>query len=551
MSYVITHTDGQSSITIEDGTIDSSSTSLSFVGKQTSGYSRPFAENFLHLLENFACPTPPLAPIVGQLWYDTSDAANFQLNVWDGTGWASASNLFKGVIPPSNASAGDLWLDTSRQQLFFKTGADWILIGPQFSDGLQTGPVSKQIFDVTDAPHNIIELVVGVTGEDLITRQERVAIICFESFIPKSTIPGFTRLEPGINISTIVGGRVWGTASNSLKLDGVELADVLLRTRENTTPFRFNIASNLGLTVGAAGNIQLTNSSTNDAILSNQQSNKSVIIKTVAGSTLVDVAKFSAANSFIASDTVSITGTTTLTGPVSVIDNLTSVIDLSETEVVVGVPLQTNSIDALSIVSGNVVPRSSSVDLGAVGNKWRTVYSADIRADDIHVTGTITGTITGNISGKSAGLITPTAFTITGDVEQTAPVSFVGTGVPINFNVAATPQLFNSRGPVDTSSMLFDEILINRSGAGLKRITKQTFITGIPLVETASIFLYPDTDLPANYVACDGAEYARLLLPKLFARIGTMYGSTSSTTFKVPNYTAPVGAVYVIFTGEV
>ncbi len=99
--------------------------------------------------------------------------------------------------------------------------------------------------------------------------------------------------------------------------------------------------------------------------------------------------------------------------------------------------------------------------------------------------------------------------------------------------------------------MLFDEILINRSGAGLKRITKQTFITGIPLVETASIFLYPDTDLPANYVACDGAEYARLLLPKLFARIGTMYGSTSSTTFKVPNYTAPVGAVYVIFTGEV
>ncbi len=551
MAYSITHADGQSSIIINDGTIDSSSTSLSFVGKQTGGYSKPFAENFLHLLENFASPTSPTSPTIGQLWYDTSDVSNFQLNVWDGATWASASNLFKGTSAPVNATAGDLWLDTSKQQLFFKSGAEWLLIGPQFSDGLQTGPVSKQIFDIANNAHNIIELIIGVTGEDLITRQERVAIISFDSFIPKSTIPGFARLEPGINVSSTVNSRVWGTASNSLKVDGTELADILLRTRENTTTSRFNVANNAGLTVGAGGTVQLINDSSNNAILLNQQSNKAVFIRTSSGSSLVDVAKFSASSSFITSDSISLTGEITLTGPVSISDNLTSVIDCSASGVAVHVPLETTAISSGSISSGDITPRNSSVDLGAVGNKWRSLYSTNIHADNVVVSGTITGTISGNINGKSTGLITPTVFTITGDVEQTAPVSFNGTGVPINFNVSATTQLFNSRGPVDSSSMLFDELLINRSGAGLKRITKQTFIADLPLVDTAFIVLYPDIDLPANYLACDGAEYPRLLLPKLFDRIGTMYGSTSSTTFKVPNYTAPAGAVYMIYTGEV
>ena len=148
-------------------------------------------------------------------------------------------------------------------------------------------------------------------------------------------------------------------------------------------------------------------------------------------------------------------------------------------------------------------------------------------------------------------MITPSLFTISGDVEQTTPVSFNGSGVPVNLNVLATTQLFNSRGPVDPSSMLFDELLINRSGAGLKRITKQTFIENIPLVRTAFIVLYPDIDLPDDYVRCDGTEYPQVLLPKLFEKIGTSFGSTSPTTFKVPDYTAiaPAGAVYMIFAG--
>ena len=425
MAYSITYSDGQSSIVIADGAIDSTSTSLSFVGKQTSGYSKPFAENFLHLLENFASPVPPTSPTVGQLWYDTSDVSNFQLTIWDGTTWVSTSSLCKGVVAPVASTTGDLWLDTAKQQLFFKSGTEWLLIGPQFSDGLQTGPISKQIADISDNLHNIIELVVGVTGEDLITRQERVAIISFDSFVPKSTIPGFTRLEPGINVSSTVGSRVWGTASNALQIDGTDLSDILLRTRENFTTARFNVANNAGITVGSGGTIQLINDSSNNGVLLNQQSNKSMIIRTVSGSTPVDVAKFSASDSNITADNITLAGETTIEGPVTIIDAPTTVITLSATGITTSVPMECNQLDAVSISSGHITPRSAVVDLGETGNKWRSLYSTNVFAENISVTGTITGIIAGNVSGKAAGLITPSLFTISDGVDYSVVVYYI------------------------------------------------------------------------------------------------------------------------------
>ncbi len=41
---------------------------------------------------------------------------------------------------------------------------------------------------------------------------------------------------------------------------------------------------------------------------------------------------------------------------------------------------------------------------------------------------------------------------------------------------------------------------------------------------------------PNGYLKCDGATYLRTEYPDLFAVIGTIYGSTDSTNFKVPNF---------------
>ncbi len=47
----------------------SANTSLVLLGKGMFDYGEPIQSDLVHMLENFACPTPPAYPIPGQLWY--------------------------------------------------------------------------------------------------------------------------------------------------------------------------------------------------------------------------------------------------------------------------------------------------------------------------------------------------------------------------------------------------------------------------------------------------------------------------------------------------
>ena len=71
MAYVINLTNGGSLVTVEDGTIDQS-TSLKLVGKNYAGYGEIQNENFIHLLENFSSANQPAGPLSGQIWFDSS-----------------------------------------------------------------------------------------------------------------------------------------------------------------------------------------------------------------------------------------------------------------------------------------------------------------------------------------------------------------------------------------------------------------------------------------------------------------------------------------------
>lgn len=70
MPYSLKLSNGTSLVDIPDGAVDSSSTSLSLVGKNVAGYGFFQNTNFLHLLENFANTSAPDSPLNGQLWYD-------------------------------------------------------------------------------------------------------------------------------------------------------------------------------------------------------------------------------------------------------------------------------------------------------------------------------------------------------------------------------------------------------------------------------------------------------------------------------------------------
>ena len=90
MAYTVDYSDDlKTAITVNDGTIDTS-TSLSLVGKNYYGYGEIIAENFLHLLENFAHDTAPSNPKEGQFWFDNT-SSDKTMKYYDGANWVDAT----------------------------------------------------------------------------------------------------------------------------------------------------------------------------------------------------------------------------------------------------------------------------------------------------------------------------------------------------------------------------------------------------------------------------------------------------------------------------
>ena len=82
MAYTINNTVGTTLKTLADGTIDTTTTDLTLIGKGYAGFGERLNENFIKLLENFSNTTQPSNKIKGQLWYDS---LNNQLNVYTGS----------------------------------------------------------------------------------------------------------------------------------------------------------------------------------------------------------------------------------------------------------------------------------------------------------------------------------------------------------------------------------------------------------------------------------------------------------------------------------
>ena len=118
MAYTVTKTAGTVITTVADGTVNTTSTSLTLIGKNYAGYGIFLNENYVQLLENFSNTTPPTAPLTGQLWYDN---VNDILKVYNGdtNQWKPISSSITSATAPSAAVSviGDIWWDTTNAQL--------------------------------------------------------------------------------------------------------------------------------------------------------------------------------------------------------------------------------------------------------------------------------------------------------------------------------------------------------------------------------------------------------------------------------------------------
>lgn len=72
MSYIINNSRGNIVAVVADGTINTTACPITLVGQGVIGYGTAENTNYVWIAENFAKGTPPVAPLQGQLWYNTS-----------------------------------------------------------------------------------------------------------------------------------------------------------------------------------------------------------------------------------------------------------------------------------------------------------------------------------------------------------------------------------------------------------------------------------------------------------------------------------------------
>ena len=212
MAYIVNKFSGTQLIVLEDGTIDTS-TSLGLVGRNYVGYGETQNENFVFLLENFANAAPPVRPLRGQTWFNTTSNITYAYN---GSDWSPIGAATLSATAPTSANSGELWLDTTLNQLKVYTGSEWVFIGAEAVAG----------FGITKARSTTLENTLGNTKPVVIltTNNIPVAIVTAEAFNinASSAVSGFeSSLIAGINLSSTakVKGDITGNANSADKLN--------------------------------------------------------------------------------------------------------------------------------------------------------------------------------------------------------------------------------------------------------------------------------------------------------------------------------------------
>lgn len=561
--------------------INAVDTSLNLVGRGYPNYGQKFAENFLHLLENFASPFPgPVQPIEGQLWYDTTDPYNKVLRVRDGTYWANASGIYQqGDDPrtsnsnPASLKAGDIWVDTANSQLKIYNSGGWTVVGPMRTTGSVTG-IENDILEDNQPDSNLTYPVIKVWADG-----DVLAVITSKSFTPKIGITGFPTLVPGINlrnsgvgptIATPIFNGV-ATAARNLEVNGIQhSSSKFLRIDDSSnrgqvitgsvffkTPTDTIGSGNAGFGQGRDGIVINNESSSidakyiqfykgdNDAIILNNHQDASIFLKVNNGSqTLVSAVEVNASGVTI-STPVTIDGLTTINGNQLITGTLsiTSSTSISSTlsvvstatfsgSTVVGNKLYVNNLGASgsAILPGTPSVVNTSTDIGSASAVFRTVYAREIGSA---FTGT---TVYGKVVGSATHLEFGGEFKLEGQV--TAP-SFVfngQTGTTTTFNASLAPSAISAQTEVFTATNSHNILVLNTSTNELAKINRTNFIGSI--YTTGMIIPFGTQDLakiPQGWLLCDGSPYNTADYQDLYSVIGSSYGG-GGLVFNVPEY---------------
>ena len=263
MAYTINKTDGTVVTTITDGTVDNT-TSLQLFGKSYSNFGEGLNENLVKLLENASSSSAPIAPLKGELWFDTSTN---QLKVYDGTSFKPTGGSKSSSSQPTSPSAGDLWHDTANDQLSVYTGSAWLLVGPVYTSGQTLSGWKIETLGSAGGNKVVSSMYAGNT---------RVAILSKETFTPSVTQTGFASIKAGLTLNSTLSAVFDGTNTQAANIDvsgttntsGTVIAggNFLRADAADTTIGALTVDADGGVIIGDAQELSITVSSNNVTI---------------------------------------------------------------------------------------------------------------------------------------------------------------------------------------------------------------------------------------------------------------------------------------------
>ena len=523
MSYNISYTDpnvpGRTDIVVPDQSLETDRTSLTFVGKNFPSYAKFIGENFLHLLENFASETAPTNPTIGQLWYDTDKSSaprQPQLRIWDGTTWAEAGGIKKGVSRPAveNSILGDLWVDLANQQLYMFTGAAWTLVGPEFSEGSKSGLKTEGIID-RDTNTNKDVLIYYVNDIPVIT-------VSKDQFYPKIAIPGFEIIRQGVTMSTqdfdldgTNNNKYWGTSEQADALvvgnTSVPAANFLRSDVISTTNFTLNVRSGGGLVVGPSLEASFTAGQAG-TVISNRTPGSTITLRTtiqpdqinpvgiakdvlvVSGDEKVGINK-SPTEALDVVGNILLTGSIKTTNTTEVNSNgtIASLITQGGANIEKSLRVGNNifadgtiSVGPANYTSNEIsilTPKTSGkFNIGSPTSRFSKTYSNRFEGDEFSgingAAANFKGSLDGNVTGSASYLSSTANFSLRGDVSSNV--------IP-----------FNGSAPVSNKNIS----IVQRNLAGIVTVTtsaEHNFITGY--IVSVNCTTLPEFNTPGSII---------------------------------------------------
>lgn len=357
MAYTINLTNGTVLTTIADGTVNSTSTELTLIGKNYPNYGTFLNDNFVHLLENASNSTAPATPLTGQMWWDTAG----NLKVYTGSVWKTLGSVSANAAAPSSPVIGNQWWDTANDQLKLWNGSAWTLVGPAFSSNTGTSGALVESIPADDLTDKVaVSMYVG---------GEVVGIFSKQAYTPDPLLTNFGDINPGLNLSTAANVKVWGTTDNADKLGSIAAANYARTDIATTFNSTVKVGTGAGLTVGSSNNFTAGVSGT-VVQLTNNVSDANIAIRSNIGGTLTNSLFVNGQN-----------------GAITMVGNTA----------IGGIATVTGNINAVSYATVGATENATSTTTGALRVAGGVGVVGTVYAGNITSTGSLN--ITGNISG--------------------------------------------------------------------------------------------------------------------------------------------------------